>query len=112
MLRVDNKYSAGKVASLVVSDSPAILYSITVYNSNVGSQYIQIHNAATLPADGVTPEFPPTKLATGETKTIVFGISGRRFKNGIVVCNSSTDSTKTIGAADIMIDAQISPIMV
>lgn len=108
--RIVNKSSSGLAASLVVSANPAVLYGLTVYNGKASSQYVQIHDAASLPANGVTPVFPPIKLDTGETKALDFP-EGRNFATGIVVCNSSTADTKTIGSADCMFDAQVGALM-
>ena len=33
-------------------------------------------------------------------------MNGREFESGLVICNSSTDATKTIGSADTFFDVQ------
>lgn len=108
--RIVNKSSSGLAASLVVSSIPAVLYGLTVYNGKASSQYIQIHDAASLPADTAVPVFPPFTIGSGETRTLEFE-EGRNFATGIVVCNSSTAATKTIGSADCMFDAQVGALM-
>lgn len=104
--RITNRSSSGLAASLVISSNPAVLYGLTIYNGKATAQYIQLHDAASLPADASTPIYPPILIGSGETKGLSFP-EGRIFDTGIVVCNSSTSSTKTIGSADCMFDAQV-----
>lgn len=92
--------------SLVVKSSPGTLYMVTGYNSSNSDQFIQIHDASSLPSDGATPKiifFVPSK----NNFSFDLGQYGRFFDVGIVICTSSTGSTKAIGtAADCWIDAQ------
>ena len=90
-------------ASLVVKAAPGTVYFITGHHSGLAAKFIQIHDAAALPADGAVPAIllsvPPMS-----NFSLYFGTFGRYFSNGIVVCNSTTGPTKTIGAADCWID--------
>tara|TARA_R110000868_G_scaffold68692_3_gene203111 strand:- start:100 stop:336 length:237 start_codon:yes stop_codon:yes gene_type:complete len=78
-----------------------------VYNSKGSAQFIQIHNATALPADASVPVAVYT-VAASSNLTIDFGNRGRTNSVGIVVCNSSTGATKTIGSADCWFDVQYS----
>jgi len=93
-------------ASLVASDAPATLYKLTGYNSKGTAQFIQLHDAASLPADGAVPKIVFT-VATAANFEMNFGTLGRLFQTGIVVCNSSTGPTKTIGTADCWFYVQL-----
>lgn len=91
--------SAVYEASRVVKDGPGLLYQIYGYNSKVASQYLQVHNAAALPADTAIPDIL-IKVAAESNFSIDLNETGEYFGEGIVVCNSSTGPTKTIGGAD------------
>lgn len=101
-----NTSTTAYAASLIVKASAGNLWSITGYNSGA-AQFIQIHDAAALPADTAVPKIIFTVPATSN-----FNFSsdkfGRSFANGIVVCNSSTGPTKTIGSANLWLDVQYS----
>lgn len=91
-------------ASLVVKASPGALYRVRGYNNKVSAQFIQIHDAAALPADAAVP-ISSISVPASTAFDIPYGERGRDMSLGIVVCNSSTLATKTIGAADCWIEA-------
>ena len=99
-----NKSSIAYAASLVIKTGPGILYGFTVYSSKTSSQFVQVFDATTLPADGAIPAALFT-VATAANLGVNW-IPGRTFQNGIVICNSSTGPTKTLGSADCWFDAQ------
>lgn len=100
-----NRFTPALAASLLIKPSQGKLYGLSVSSTNGGSQFVQIFDAATLPADGVVPLISFSVSATS-AGSIYFGSVGRAFEQGIVVCNSSTQATKTIGSADCLFDAQ------
>jgi hypothetical protein len=94
-------------ASLIVTPSTTTAqhlraYDIVGYNTKGSDQYIQIHDAAALPADGAVPI--AVLAAPSGYQFSISWTTGRLFANGIVVCNSSTAATKTIGSADCLFD--------
>lgn len=91
--------------SRIVKAGPGVLYGLSVYNSKGSAQWIQLHDSATLPADTAVPLATFT-VATVANLVLEFGLYGIAFTNGIVVCNSSTGPTKTIGSADLYITAR------
>lgn len=91
-------------ASHILKASAGTLISIIGYSAKASAQFIQIHDSATLPADAAVPVVTFTVPATGNFSLDV-PITGMPFTTGIVVCNSSTSSTKTIGSADIFVTA-------
>lgn len=82
----------------VLKASAGTLYSITGYNSGP-AQWIQVHNAASVPADTAVPIFI-FKVPSVANFSFDLGDYGDYYTIGITVCNSSTGPTKTIGAAD------------
>lgn len=100
-----NKTTAALAASLVVKANQGKLYGLSVSNTNAAAQFIQIFDASTLPANGAVPLISFSVPATS-AGSVYFGSVGRAFEQGIVVCNSSTQGSKTIGSADCIFDAQ------
>lgn len=90
--------------ALVVKRGAGKLYGFTVYNSGA-AQFILVLDAREVPADGF---IPCAVIAVGATadRGVWYGDTGRTFQTGIVIVNSSTAPTKTIGAADCFFDAQ------
>ena len=103
-LNVKNVNSGGYVDSIIIP-VPVILVGFTVDNSGP-AQFIQLHDAAALPAEGAVPVFP-FRIATEDFLPIWFGGEGRFFPTGLVICNSSTAATKTIGGENCWFDIQI-----
>lgn len=99
-----NKNSNGYRRHISVQSGPGVLFGFTVYNSNAAAQFIQVFDASQLPADGVAPNVLFTVPGSGNL--FVQYVPGRRFEVGIVICNSTTGATKTIGAQDCWFDAQ------
>jgi hypothetical protein len=100
-----NASTTAFASNLVIKASAGTLYGLSGFNAKASAQTIQIHDAASLPADTAVPKV--IIYVQAQTPfSIDFGTRGRAFGTGIVVCNSSTGATKTIGSADIWVDAQ------
>lgn len=83
-----------------------ILYGFTVYNSNGAAQNIQLFDDGyNVPADGNVPpaNFP---VAAKTDLSVYYGEAGRLCRGGLTLANSTTDTTKTAGAADCLFDIQ------
>jgi hypothetical protein len=100
-----NATSAAYEASRVVKTKPGKLYGMTGYNSKVSAQFILIHDANALPATGGIPVIV-LSVAASSPFSLDYNTLGRDFSHGIVVSNSSTGPTQTIGSADCWFDVQ------
>lgn len=101
-----NAYSNGLASSLAVTIGNGRLYGFTVYSAKLSAQYILVFDALALPANGTVPTMPALKVATDSNVAVYFGSVGRWFDRGIVLANSSTASTLTLGSADCWFDVQ------
>jgi hypothetical protein len=81
------------------------LYGFSVYNSNAAAQSILLFDASSLPADTAVPLMAFNVSATS-VLGVYYGEMGRLFRRGLILCNSSTATTKTIGAADCFFDVE------
>ena len=102
--RPNNANGGAEVAAVQARVGAGTLRGFSVYNNNGSTRYIQIHDSASAPADGAVP-LMAWPVAAAATLGIEY-LSGRRFNSGIYVCNSTTDTTKTLGSADQLIDVQ------
>lgn len=91
-------------ASRIIKAAAGKLFKLRMTNTNVAARFLQVFDSAGLPADATVPLIS-IPVGIGAYVDIDFGTYGRSFANGIVVCNSTTIATKTIGAADSLFDA-------
>ena len=101
---VPNTGGGTLVSNQVLSTKGCKLLSLMIFNNNAGTQYIQVHETATLPADTAVPKLPAIPVASKAVVNIDFGVNGIDL-DALTVCNSSTPDTKTIGGADCAIAA-------
>lgn len=98
-------FSTGSLVNSILVPGKIVVYGFTAYNSLASAQWIQIFDAQTVPADASVPLFVwnvPAHSGVG------FGWqpNGRQFQTGLIVVNSTTETTKTIGAANCFFDVQ------
>ena len=103
------KSSIALAASLVGCAQSCYLTAFTVLNTNAAAQFVQLHDAQGVPANGHVPMVSFTVPASSD-KTVSYTLPGLKFLAGIVICNSSTSATLTIGAADCFFNVQSIPV--
>lgn len=99
-------YSSALASHLAVTLQQAVAcLGFTVLNTNALAQYILVFDADTLPGSGAVPVVTFT-VAGADNLGVAWTPYGRRFEAGIVLANSSTAASLTIGSADCWFDVQ------
>lgn len=91
--------------SRIVASGNTKLFGFAGTNTKASSQFILVFDSATVPANGAVPELMLTAQANSDF-WISWTPAWRNFSDGVVLCNSSTAATLTIGSADCWFDAQ------
>lgn len=107
-LEPQNFTSPALANSAVAFSGQARVFGFTVTNTKASAQFIQFFDLNAVPADGTVP-IAGIDVPAGAAKGVYFGTAGRYFRAGLVLCNSSTQGSKTIGAADCLFDVQYTP---
>lgn len=97
-------FPAGLASSFLVPGQVRV-YGFVVYSSLAAAQWIQYFDRDTLPADTSVPVIA-LPIAAKNQLSAYFGPMGRVFHQGLVLCNSTTDTTKTLGAVNCFFDVQ------
>jgi hypothetical protein len=105
VLSPPENFTPGVLLASIIVPGNIVVYGWTVYSTKGSAQFINVFDANTLPANAAVPLFSAPILANN-VSALAFPSNGRRFKTGLVLCNSSTDATKTIGSADCFFDVQ------
>lgn len=98
-----NAATAAYATNLVVAAGPTRLLRLSGYNAKISAQFIQLYNTVSLPADTAVPVAVLT-VAASSNFSMDLGIYGKKFGVGLVIGNSSTGPTKTVGSADCWIE--------
>lgn len=98
-------FNRQQLLSSIIVPGRIVVYGFTAYSTKGSAQFLNVFDAEKLPADGAVPLFS-FPLAANNGVGFAFPPTGRQFQTGLVLCNSSTDSSKTIGSADMLFDVQ------
>ena len=93
--------SAAAETSGVPKASAGTLLGFAGVSLSASDQYIQIHDLAAVPGDGAIPIFC-VKANAADNFFLDLSKWGITMSNGIVIANSSTAATLTIGPADCL----------
>ena len=84
------------------------LVGFSVSSTRASGQFIQLFDTTSVPSNGAVP-IMAWNIATVAAFGVMYGPDGRWMNNGILLCNSTTQGTLTIGAADCLFDVQYVP---
>lgn len=101
-----NAFSAALEVQHTIKASAGKLYGVSVLNTNAAARFILLFDAKGTVANGAIPVAVFTAAAGPANLGLYFGSVGRAFEQGIVIANSTTSSTLTLGSADSWFDAQ------
>lgn len=97
-------------SSYLAAGAGSRLLGFTAYNSDSSSTYVQIFDSPTLPANGAVPimvwQVPANGTLAVNWVSTDWLPQGRLFQRGMFIVNSSTDTTKTLGSAKLLLDVQ------
>jgi hypothetical protein len=102
---VPTNFNRGVLQASIVLPGHSVVQGFTVYNTKASAQFLNVFDQATLPADTAVPLFS-WPLAANSGVGVSWAPNGREFYAGLVLSNSATDATKTIGSADCFCDVQ------
>lgn len=100
-----NSTSQKLESARVVNSGRTQLYGFAGTNTKASAQFILAFDANAIPANGAVPVFVLTAAASSDF-WVSWAPAWRNFAEGVVLCNSSTAATLTIGSADCWFDAQ------
>ena len=103
-----NAFSTALANSIVAFTGQGRLLGFSVTSTRASGQFIQLFNSTTIPADGAIPLIS-IDIATVVAKGVAWDPWGRWMTAGCVICNSTTQGSKTIGSADCLFDVQYVP---
>jgi hypothetical protein len=98
--------STGYENAHVLKNAAGRLISLQGYNSKTVAQFIQLFDKTSVPLDGTIPVMTFT-VPKQSNFSFDIPMGAMPFANGIVVCNSSTATTKQIGSADCFFTAMV-----
>lgn len=95
-------------ASWIPMEGAGRFIGVLVSSTKAGAQFFQLFDSGTLPANGTVP-IASVDIASTSSKGLFYGEMGRWMDRGIVLANSSTMGSLTIGSADCIFDVQYIP---
>jgi hypothetical protein len=100
-----NATSPALASSIVAHTGTCRLYGFTATSTNVAAQFILVFDEIKLPGNGAIPKLA-VNVAAASPAGAYWGSVGRWFNRGIILANSTTQGTLTLGAADTIFDVQ------
>jgi hypothetical protein len=95
--RVEVLNSGGALVNEIIFPFPAIVHGIHAAHDAGSAAWLQIHDLAVAPEDGVVPLMVHTIKAGGDA--VIEHTRPIYFQNGIYICESTTLTTLTLAQA-------------
>ena len=99
-----NKTSIALAASIVIPGA-SLLYGLTVFSTNAGTQFVFVFDGPAVPASGTPPAGPVFAVSASGSASFLW-LPPRTFNAGIVIANSTSATSFATGAADCWFDVQ------
>jgi hypothetical protein len=90
--------SGGTLVNEVLYPNPVTVHWIHVAHSGGSAAWIQIHDSATVPAEGTVPQQVHAVAANSDAVIELF--NPLHFHSGVYICESTTLPTKTLQASE------------
>jgi hypothetical protein len=87
--------SGGTLVNEILLSQSCIVHGIHITHSSGSAGVIQVHDSATIPAEGAVPMQAHQISANSDADTTL-GLPPILFLNGVYVCESDTIATKTL----------------
>lgn len=100
-------FNEARLSNQAVVPGRIAVQGFTVYNTAAAAKWIHWFDEAGVPGAGAVPAMSLPILAHNDL-AVFFGDKGRNCERGFTVCNSATETTLTIGAADCFFDVNYS----
>lgn len=98
-------FNQGVLRSSIVVPGRVVVYGFTAYSSLASAQWLHVFDANIVPGTGAVPLFA-WNVAANSGVGFAFPPQGRQFQTGLVLANSTTETTFTAGAANCFFDVQ------
>ena len=87
--------SGATLVNEVIYPYPCIVHRVHIAHSGGAASWVQIHNSATVPAEGSVPIITHAVAAKNDA-TVEGGGGPFYFPDGVYICESTTIPTKTL----------------
>lgn len=100
-------FNEARLSNQAVVPGPIVVQGFTVYSSLGAAQFVMWFDEVGVPGAGAVPAMV-LPIGAHNVCAAFFGDKGRNCERGFTVCNSTTETVLTIGAANCFFDVNYS----